>query len=402
MPHILMVASTAPSHIYPSIALMRELVDRGHRVSYVVGDELAPLVQPTGVEVVAHPSILPQGDEDWPHDPGEAMRIFLDEGIAVLPALIERFDDDRPDLVLYDIGGHPGPILAARYGVPAVQLSPAFVAWDTFEQDNVEFYEALKASVSGRAYFDTFTAWFRENGLDWNAETKHPDHILALLPKAMQPFADRVPETVRFVGPCLDPVRLADASWTPPSTGRRVLLVSFGTAYTDQVHVYRSVIEAFGLAGERGEPDPDVGQAWHVVMAIGRRVNREDLGPLPVNVEVHEQVPQLAVLASADAFITHAGMGGCTEALWFGVPTVAIPQAVDQFANADKLAELGIGIHLPTSEVSAESIRLSVDSVADSPEVRERLGELSAETRANGGVRNAADAVESFLRPVAD
>ncbi|MCW4385192.1 glycosyl transferase [Salinibacterium sp. SYSU T00001] len=395
--HILMVASTAPSHIYPSLALMRELVARGHRVSYAVGEELASLVRPTGVEVFEHPSILPRGDEEWPADPGEAMRVFLDEGIAVLPLLAERFDDDRPDLVLYDIGGHPGPILAARYGVPAVQLSPAFVAWDTFEEDNADFYATLKASVSGRAYFDTFTAWYRENGLDWDAETKQPDHILALLPRALQPFAERVPSRVRFVGPCLDPERLADASWSPPTNGRRVLLVSFGTAYTEQLRVYRSAIEAFGVSGERGEPDPDLGDAWHVVMAIGQRVDPEELGPLPVNVEVHESVPQLAVLASASAFITHAGMGGCSEALWFGVPTVAIPQAVDQFANAQRLVELGVGVHLPVAEVSAESVRLAVDSVAGSEEVRARLAELSASTRAAGGVGAAADAVEQFL-----
>lgn len=395
--HILMVAATAASHIYPSLALMRELVDRGHRVSYVVGDALAHLVEPTGAEVVTHQSILPQGDEQWPADIGEAMRVFLDEGIAVLPSLLERFDDDRPDLVLYDIGGHPGPILAALFGVPAVQVSPASVAWDTFEEDNAEFYKTLKASVSGRAYYDTFTGWFREFGLDWNAETKKPDHILALLPRAMQPFADRVPSTVQFVGPCLDPVRLADASWSPPATGRRVLLVSFGTAYTDQPHIYRSVIEAFGVSGERGDPDPDLGEAWHVVMAVGSRVDREQLGTLPVNIEVHEAVPQLTVLASASAFITHAGMGGCAEALWFGVPTVAIPQAVDQFANASMLAQLGVGAHLPASEVTAESIRLAVDAVSSSAEIRQRLAALSAETRAAGGVKHAADAVEAFL-----
>jgi UDP:flavonoid glycosyltransferase YjiC (YdhE family) len=39
------------------------------------------------------------------------------------------------------------------------------------------------------------------------------------------------------------------------------------------------------------------------------------------------------VLKHASVFITHAGMGGAVESLWFGVPTVVIPRAVDQFAN---------------------------------------------------------------------
>src|SRR5689334_21987192 len=96
--HIAMVGSTAPSHIYPSLALIRELVDRGHRVTYAVGEPLTDLVAPTGAELIAHPSILPQGDTAWPEDPGEAMRVFLDEAIAVLPRLTARYDADRPDL----------------------------------------------------------------------------------------------------------------------------------------------------------------------------------------------------------------------------------------------------------------------------------------------------------------
>ncbi len=121
------------------------------------------------------------------------------------------------------------------------------------------------------------------------------------------------------------------------------------------------------------------------------------MGPLPANVEVHRRVPQLAVLAAASAFVTHAGMGSCTEALWFGVPTVAIPQAVDQFGNAAQLAELGVGQHLPADEVTTERLRKAVDSVAGDSSVRRRLTELQGEVRANGGVRRAADAVEALL-----
>ena len=33
---LLMVGVTAPSHIYPSLAVIRELIDRGHDVSYAV------------------------------------------------------------------------------------------------------------------------------------------------------------------------------------------------------------------------------------------------------------------------------------------------------------------------------------------------------------------------------
>ncbi len=386
--HIVMVGCTAPSHIYPSLGVIRELVHRGHRVSYVVGEPLADLVARAGVEILAHPTSLPLGESAvWPDDAADAMRIFLDEAIAVHPRLTSAFDNDRPDLLLYDIGGLGAPLLGERYGVPAVQLSPTLVAWDGYEEDNHEFMATIMNSPSGKDYNEAFTRWLNDNdivceGWDW-LYRRGP--VLSLIPRAMQPHADRVPDTVRFVGPCLDPTRLADRSWQAPSDGKRVLLVSFGTAFNDQLDLYRACFEAFA--------DSD----WHVVMAIGSQVDRAALGPVPASFEVFESVPQLAVLEAASAFVTHAGMGGCTESLWYGVPTVAIPQAADQFGNAAQLEELGVGRHLPASSVTAASLREAVDKVASSPSVASRLASLQAEIRGHGGIFTAADAVESYL-----
>jgi MGT family glycosyltransferase len=385
--HIVMVGCTAPSHVYPSLGVIRELVRRGHRVSYVVGSPLAGLVEPTGASVVEHPTIFPLGEAAvWPDDPADAMRVFLDEAIAVHPELTSIFDADRPDLVLYDIGGLGAPVLGRRYGVPAVQLSPTLVAWDGYDEDMAEVMAPIKASPSGVDYAATYTSWLRSNGISADAWEwlGHPERVLSLIPRAMQPHADRVGSHVRFVGPCLDPARLADRSWKPPSSGRPVLLVSFGTAYNDQLDVYRACVEAFAAD-------------WHVVMSIGKHVSPAALGPLPDSVEVFESVPQLAVLEAASAFITHAGMGGATESLWFGVPTVAIPQAADQFGNAAQLEALGVGRHLPADAISAGSLRKAVDEVSTSPEVAARLASLKAEIRGHGGVGPAADAVESYL-----
>ncbi|MGW4065737.1 macrolide family glycosyltransferase [Amycolatopsis sp. NPDC004747] len=385
--HIVMVGCTAPSHVYPSLGVLAELVRRGHRVSYVVGSPLAPLVAPTGADVVGHPTIFPLGEAAvWPEEPAEAMRVFLDEAIAIHPALVERFDGDRPDLVLYDIGGLGGPLLGLRYGVPAVQLSPTLVAWEGYDEDMAEVMAPIKASPSGVDYAATLSEWLSSHGVsadpwEWLG---HPARVLSLIPRAMQPNADRVGEHVRFVGPCLDPARLADRSWTPPSSGRPVLLVSFGTAYTDQLPVYRACVAAFAAD-------------WHVVISLGKHVPPSALGPLPGSVEVHESVPQLAVLEAASAFITHAGMGGATEALWFGVPTVAIPQAADQFGNAAQLEALGVGRHLPADAVTASTLREAVDEVSSSASVAARLAELKAEIRGHGGVSFAADAVESAI-----
>ena len=381
--HIAMIGTTAPSHIYPSLAVIAELVRRGHRVTYAVGDSLRHVVEPAGVEVVPFSSILPDGEASWPDDPAAAMQVFLDEAIASYPVLTAFYDDDQPDLFLYDIGGMTAPVLGVRYGVTAVQLSPTYVAWDGYAEDLGDGMTSIRESTTGVAYRDTYASWLRDNDIDadpWEWIT-YPAHCLSLIPRVMQPNADRVADNVRFVGPCLDPARLKDRSWTAPDGP--ILYISFGTGYNERPEFYRLCIETFANTD------------WHVVISIGRRVDPAALGALPANVEVHEHVPQLAVLDAATVFITHAGMCGCTEALWFGVPTVAIPQAVDQFGNAAMLAELGVGVHLEFEKVTAASL---ADAVAQARRLASRAAAMSAEVRAHGGVEQAADAVEAFRR----
>ncbi|MDV6260421.1 macrolide family glycosyltransferase [Rhodococcoides yunnanense] len=380
--HIAMIGTTAPSHIYPSLAVVAELVRRGHRVTYAVGDSLRHMVEPAGVEVVPFESMLPDGEASWPDDPASAMQVFLDEAIRSFPVLTAFYDDDQPDLFLYDIGGMTAPVLGVRYGVTAVQLSPTYVAWDGYAEDLGDGMASIRESPTGVAYRDTYATWLRENDIDadpWEWIT-YPAHCLSLIPRVMQPHADRVAESVQFVGPCLDPVRLSERSWTAPEAP--ILYISLGTGYNERPEFYRLCIEAFGNTD------------WHVVISIGRRVDPARLGVVPANVEVHEHVPQLAVLDAATVFITHAGMGGCTEALWFGVPTVAVPQAVDQFGNAAMLAELGVGVHLDFEKVTAAML---AEAVAEAREFGARATELGAEIRAHGGVEQAADAVEAFL-----
>ncbi|MGH4023812.1 MAG: macrolide family glycosyltransferase [Pseudonocardiaceae bacterium] len=374
--HLVMAGVTAPSHIYPSLALISELVSRGHRVSYAVGEQLTELVAPTGAEVVSYTSALPDADLEWPDDIGAAMQLFLDEATSMLDPLLDRVK--RPDAVLYDIGGFAGRVAAHRWGVPAVQLSPTYVAWEGYEQDTAEQNLALKASPSGARFYANLRGWLADNEVQLDADIflGRPDACVVLIPRVMQPHADRVGPRYVFAGPCID--RTRTAGWSPdPGDERPLGYVSFGTAYTDQPGIYRLCVEQFA-------------KTHRLVLATGK-VDPADLGPLPAGVRAARTQPQLDVLAHASVFITHAGMGSSVESLWFGVPTVAIPQAVDQFANAARLDALGAGVHLPAEQVDGESLRAAVAAAAARTE---RVHELRREVRNSGGVEVAADTVE--------
>jgi MGT family glycosyltransferase len=258
------------------------------------------------------------------------------------------------------------------------------VAWEGYGEEMAEAMSFLR-TTQGRAFTDRFDGWLREVGveLSWEEFCWHPPRCAVLIPKVMQPNADRVDESVyTFVGPGLD--RRRESAWPEPE--RPLLLVSLGSAYTDRVDFYRDCVAAFG--------DLD----WQVVIAIGRHVDPAAVGPLPPDVELHPWVPQFAVLARASAFVTHAGMGGCSEGLYQGVPMVAVPQAVDQPGNATMLEALGVGIAVAPETATPRALREALLSLTGSAEVAARCAALRDELRAAGGARAAADVVEAELR----
>ena len=384
--HIAMVGIPAVSHILPSLEVIRELVARGHRVTYANTTAVADLIAPTGAELIPYDSTLPVSDNDWPEDPIGAMELFLDDAMQALPRLAAGYDRDRPDLYLYDIGAYPARVLAETQRRPLVQLSPTYVAWKGYEDEIGAQLWALPGADAHRAKFNRWLAECGTSTTDMETFTGRPPRALALIPRVMQPNADRVdPDTVTFVGPCLG-ARDGQGGWVRPAGAENVLLVSLGSAYTRQPRFYRECLAAFG-----GLP------GWHVVLQIGKYVDPAELGPISENVEVHSWVPQLAILEQADAFVTHAGMGGSSEGLYTGTPMIAVPQAVDQFTNADRLVELGVARRVDTSEATAPALRAALTELMADPTVARRSAELKAEVQAEGGTAGAADLIEAML-----
>ncbi|MGW0464632.1 macrolide-inactivating glycosyltransferase [Streptomyces sp. NPDC003027] len=389
--HIAMFSIAAHGHVNPSLEVIRELVARGHRVSYAIPASFAEKVAATGATPVVYASTLPTDDapEAWGTELIDNIEPFLNDAIQALPQLAEAFDADRPDLVLHDITAYPAPVLAHRWGVPTVGLWPNLVPWEGYEEEVAEpMFAELKASERGKAYYARFGSWLAEHGVDTPPDRliSRPRRALVLIPEALQPHADRVDTSVfTFVGACQGE-RADQGEWRRPAGAAKVVLVSLGSAFTRQPDFYRACAEAFADL-------PD----WHVVLQIGTFVDPADLGELPANVEVHSWVPQLAILRQADAFITHAGAGGSQEGLATATPMVAVPQAVDQFGNADMLQSLGVARHLPMAEATADRLREAVLALLEDPQVALRAREIQAAMAREGGTRRAADLIESEL-----
>ncbi|MEU6465249.1 macrolide family glycosyltransferase [Streptomyces sp. NPDC046976] len=382
-----MVGTPMVSHVLPSLALIRELVARGHRVTYANDPARADLITGAGAELVPCPSRLPFADNTWPEDGIATMDLFLSDAAQALPRLRAVYDQDPADLYLYDIGAYAGRALAESQGRPVLQLSPTFVAWEGYAEEVGAHIRQLPGADGHWARFAEWLAGCGASTTDVDSFIGRPAHALALIPRAMQPHSDRVDtSTVTYVGPCFDGTTAAAEEWIRPAGAEKVLLVSLGSAFTRQPEFYRRCLAAYGdLPG------------WHVVLQIGKYTDPRELGAVPPSVEVHSWVPQRAILDRADAFVTHAGMGGCCEGLLAGVPMIAVPQAAEQFMNADRLVELGVARRIDTADATADALRTALLDLTGDPEVAHRSARLSAEAQAEGGTGRAAGLIEEML-----
>jgi len=195
------------------------------------------------------------------------------------------------------------------------------------------------------------------------------------------------------IGPIVDPDRRThgvdpafDARWAAVRAaragGERVVYVSLGTFLAGMEDLTRLVVEV--LAGVDGQ----------AVVSVGRDAERWAGTPTPGNVAVFGRVPQLEVLAAADLVVTTGGLNTVHEALWFGVPVLALPVAgVDTPGNAARVHLHRVGRRVPPRQLSAERLSDEIRTLLDDREYAERAAAMGDAMRAWDGVRRAVDAI---------
>jgi MGT family glycosyltransferase len=139
-----------------------------------------------------------------------------------------------------------------------------------------------------------------------------------------------------------------------------------------------------------------------VLLSAGKGTDLGRFADAPKNFVVAQSFPQLEVLQRASIFITPAGLNSLHEALWYGVPMVAVPQHFEQLHNAEAMQAGGAGIMLDAETrggtVSPADLRQAVETVAaDLPAYRTRAAALGQSLREGGGFAGAADTIEATI-----
>jgi UDP:flavonoid glycosyltransferase YjiC (YdhE family) len=127
---------------------------------------------------------------------------------------------------------------------------------------------------------------------------------------------------------------------------------------------------------------------------VSAGASASSFGALPENVTVRPSVPQTAVLANTDVFISHMGANSMHEALFYGVPLVCVPHAGDGPQNAERVVAQGAGVLMPLGEISAPRVFDEVER-ASGPSFRANAARLSTSLRACGGLERALQVIVS-------
>jgi MGT family glycosyltransferase len=178
-------------------------------------------------------------------------------------------------------------------------------------------------------------------------------------------------------------VRATDPEWSLPEPlagGEGPLLyLSLGSLGSADVELMKGLV-----ANLAGGPH-------RVIVSKGPQAGEYELAD---NMAGAEFLPQTSILPLVDLVITHGGNNTVTESLFFGKPMVALPLFWDQYDNAQRLEETGLGARLDTYGHTAAELRAAIDRLLGDAALGARLRSLSAELRQARGTERAADLIQ--------
>ncbi|WP_344609314.1 glycosyltransferase [Streptomyces glaucus] len=391
---ILCTLALSPSNARALLPLARAAAEAGHEVTVVSPPEMAGVFEGERIRVLPLftdmaeivLSLLQQKRIDFvPADPFSAQTLLATAcGPHVTDAyrqLLDVAEEFKPDVIVRSGVEFAGYLVAETLGVPHVtapsgggQYLDPRLAFDELNLRRAELGlpegtapEAIHAhgrfdcmppeytftahDIAGTfAYQQPATIVRTETGPEWLREIPGDKPLVvvsstnvfaslmhsAVFPRILDLFFDGMVAGHLFEG--MDDVR-AD-----PAAVVHALMPGDANPLTTIVKGL-SQLDCTAVVATRGMPvDPD---------AIGG------------NVRVFDTIPQPLLLETAQLLFTHGGYNSVREAVRAGVPMAVLPELSDQAHNATRVAELGLGLRVPSAK--ADDVAETVDRLLSDP-----------------------------------
>ena len=396
--HLAIVSLGAFGHINPTLSLTTELVNAGHRVTYFTTEDFRKVIEPTGAKFVPMKSWMAENDKhneskeeknDGQEDNVAAVVpfLFLNEAGAFIEDVLSVLREDRPDAILHDFAGIAGTMAADILGIPNVMLYTSYPSNGSYSV--AASFEGIPADHPLRIAADQIADGYVEKYGCRKMTVKEifdgqGDLNLVMMQKRLVPNYETFDDSFVFTGVQIGK-RSTFGTWQAPDNGKPLLYSSLGTAFNNWPEYYPILFDAVR--------DLDI----KVFAALGA-IDPDSLTDVPANVELGKMVPQLDILSQASVFITHAGMGGTGESIYYGVPMIAIPQMDEQAITARQIERNGLGFALlDKGGITSEMLKEKIQILLNDPSYKEKVNEFSADMKTLGGAKASVNALISFL-----
>jgi zeaxanthin glucosyltransferase len=405
-------------HLNPMTALARKLQSRGHEIVFIGVPDAGLTVRAAGLNFVSYceeefpagacasalaPVAKIHGMEATRWTIGGAGRAFFQAASQHLPRVLA---ETGVEALVLDIIHMYLEVVPMSLGIPYAHV------WAIL---NIDFSGTTLPSVVSGRYEDTPEARARniedlkksDNAffglvqplaeeyseqaglkLDWsNPSATISRHAAAVVSQTLKEFDfPRIPWPSQFhyAGPFFDEAGREPILFPWENLdGRPLVYASLGTLVNGLDSIYKTILPAVGRMSE-----------IQVVLAKGNNIELADLGPIPSNVIVVDQAPQIELLKRATLCITHAGLNTALESLAHGVPMVAIPIGYDQFGVAARIAYHGVGESLGVDDLSVDALHALIQRVLNTHSYREKAQYFKNIIAQRRGLDVAAETIE--------
>lgn len=354
---ILMVNVPYSGHVNPTLPLTRELVQRGHQVTYVNAEEFREKIEKTGAEFVPYPDF--PVDIDAQKKKTTCFQAAYDTCMAL---------EGPFDLLIYEMFFYPGIEIARKKGIPCVrQFSQPAWSEQMVQDADLAFRLSLRlidVQVMGKkkaAYMGL------EHGtMDDAVLHDRPDLNIVYVPEMFQKHRESFDDSFLFLAPP-QKNQMGKSDIPYEKMKHPIVYISLGSIISNRGFC-KECIRAFGC------------KEMSVILNTGR-IKPETLGKIPENIYAYSFVPQIEVLEHTDVFLTHCGMNSVNEALYAGVPMVAMPFLNDQPANAKRVVELGLGKRVRSFPSRGKELFQAVCDVYRDEEIKENVQKVQESLR---------------------
>ena len=117
---------------------------------------------------------------------------------------------------------------------------------------------------------------------------------------------------------------------------------------------------------------------------------------LPDNIFYFEYLPFNILLLNAAALVSQGGIGSCAQALRTGVPHLVTPYVNDQFDNASRIKELGVGTQISSKEYDIQNVSNKLDILLSSRAVENRCREFAKKIAESNAVEDTCQIIEKI------